>query len=274
MSRPPLLAAFAGLALLAACGDGPKPGGTGAAGVGSSPPVRSGTVDTELARQQKLVEEQVAARDKMARGLLASFESRVYDPRRDHFLEHAEGTVEVKTSSGEAKYKFVFDASFPEERPVRFEAMSEPASIDKRTVSEVRNWAHLTCLGAYPVVCYYRPPIALDVVPGVNPDHTIVLVPIYKSEMSVSYSLDKRQVVIGRAEWTGPEHKYVTNYDWDPYGGGRFLLRRAVLYQGSTTDFDYADRDGFRVLDRVHVKDDTRPIEAVFSYQTLRRRVP
>jgi hypothetical protein len=268
MSRTPLLVVLLGAA--AACCSDPA-----AAPGPALPPasnVLTGTAAKELDRQKDVVESQAKEADAMARGLLGSFEARVYDPRRDSFLDHAEGTVDVTTPAGKATYRFVFDATYPQERPVRFEAVSQSAGVTERTMADVRNWANLACLGAFPVVAFYRPPIRLQVVPSTDRKNTIVVAPVFRTPLSVSYSLDARQVVVGRAEWTDAKHKYVTNYDWDPYGGGRYLLRRAVLFEGSTTEFDYADRDGVHVLDRVHVKDRDRPIEAVFTYQSLHLR--
>jgi len=269
MSRNQLLAALLGLAA-ACCTDPAAPPPPPAA----APPVKTGTGAPDFEKQKQLVEEQAKEADTVGRGLLASFESRVYDPRRDSGLEHAEGTIRLTTSAGEATYRFVFDSTYPAERPVTFEKVSQPASVGERTMADVRNWANLACLGAFPFVAYYRPPIPYQVAPSIDRRNRIVIAPVFRTEMSVSYSVDARDIVVGRAEWTDVDHKYVTNYDWDPFGGGRYLLRRATLFEGSTTDFDYADQGGFHVLSRVHVKDRERPLEAVFTYETLRRRVP
>jgi hypothetical protein len=268
MSRNQFRAALLGLAI-ACCTD---PAAAPPAAPGAAPAVKTGTASPLLEKQKELVEEQAKEADTVGRGLLASFKSRVYDPRRDSGLDHAEGTIRLTTQGGEATYRFVFDSTYPAARPVTFEKVSQPASVTERTMAEVRNWANLACVGAFPVVAYYSPPIRLQVAPSIDRKNKIVIAPVFQTEMSVSYSLDARDVVVGRAEWTDANHKYVTNYDWDPFGGGRYLLRRATLFEGSTTDFDYVDQDGFRVLDRVHVKDPDRPLEAVFTYQTLRRR--
>jgi hypothetical protein len=257
MSRIARLAAFLGLAA-AGCSD-------------PAPPPATGAPPAELERRRQTVEEQSKESDTVARGLMGSFEARVYEPRRDSFLEHAEGTVALKTQTGDALYRFVFDAANPPDRPVRFETVSAPDSIGDRTTADVRNWANLTCIGAFAVVAYYRPPIQWQVVPSTDRKNPVVLAPTYHTAMSVSYSLDARQVVVGRAEWTDETHTYVTHYDWDPFGGGRYLLRRATLLDHATTDFDYGDHEGIRLLDRVRVTDRERPLDATFTYQTVRR---
>jgi len=268
MSRTSLCAALIGLAV-ACCND---PAVTPGPALPPGPGVLTGTAAKQLDSQKEVAEAQVKEADVVARGLLSSCEARVYDPRRDSFLDHAEGTIRVTTSAGEAVYRFVYDSTYPPERPVRFETVSQPAGVGERTIADVRNWANLACIGAFPVVAYYRPPIPLQVVPSTDRKGIIVLAPAFRTDLSVSYSLDARQLIVARAEWSDAKHKYVTNYDWDPYGGGRNLLRRAIVFEGSTTDFDYGDHEGVQLLDRVHVKDRDRPIEAVFTYTTLRRR--
>jgi len=234
MSRTPLRAALLGLA--AACCTDPAAGPPAAPA--ADPPVKTGTASPNLEKQRGLVEEQAKEADAVGRGLLASCEARVYDPRRDSGLDHAEGTITLTTSGGDATYRFVFDSANPEERPVTFEKVSQPASVGQRTLADVRNWANLACLGAFPVVAYYRPPVRFQVAPSIDRKNRIVVAPVFRTQLSVSYSVDSRDVVVGRAEWTDANHKYVTNYDWDPFGGGRYLLRRATLFEGSTTDFD------------------------------------
>jgi hypothetical protein len=271
MPRPPALAlivaAAACLATFVACDRAKLPPATPAPAAATP-----GPTPEEFA--QKAADEhqnQVQQADATCRGLLKSFTARAYDPRRDWGLDHAEGTVDVRIDGKDAKYRFVYDAANPPETPVTFEVVAEPAGLNSGTAAQVKRWAIQTCVGADSVVAYFHPPTPLVLAPSKGEGCFTVWAQPFHDPMNVAYTIDPRQLVIARAEWTDEKHKFVTNYEWsDPPWHGRYLLRRSVLFEGPTTDFTYDDREGPNMIQRVQVRAGERVFVADFKYQTLR----
>jgi hypothetical protein len=274
MSRTRLLGALAGaaalgLAVASACGRRAPPP------VPTAPPPSAapdpGSVQKRREEGEKLTEAQTAERDKYARGLLSSCDSRVYRPARDAGLERAAGRIDVKCGSREATYRFAFDVANPAEKPVTFETVSEPAGWDPAVTADVRRWGVLACVSAYEVVAYYRPPIQLGLVPSNDEKNLIVVAPEFRTPLKVSYSMSPQQLVAIRGEWTDAEHKFVTNYDWEPLSG-LYLLRGTKVHEGPSTQFDYEHRGNLVLLRTVHVSDRDPGIDAQFKFETIQRR--
>jgi hypothetical protein len=247
----------------------------------SDPPSPTNTVATGTTApgpaSTKTQEEMIAAAreawNKDAHGLLKSFESRIYDPRRESLLEHAEGEIDALLDGKTAKYRFVYDTANKATDPVTIEKIEEASGVDAERLGRVRQWAIVACCGPYAFVAFYVPPIPLLLVPASDPKskNLIVWAQPFHGPLNVSYSFDERQVVVSRGEWTDEKNKVVTNFDWVSWHG-RLLLGRSAIFQGAVTEFDYADRDGVHLLEKVRVGAGADTGSAVFTYKSIRRR--
>lgn len=213
--------------------------------------------------------------DTHGRGLLKSFEARAYDPVRDGGLERAEGSIAVRIEGKESRYGFVFDSAKPRgEQVVVTEAVSEER-LPEAATQQVKAWAIQAVLGAYHGVAYYQPPILLKIYPSKDPRYRVVSAEPFEQEHNVSYSFDDRDLIAMRGEWvsgkTDAVWRKVTNYDWE-FWHGRYLLRRAAVFEGPTTGYEYAERDGVHLLDKARLRDGDRVFDAVFSYSSTRLR--
>lgn len=220
---------------------------------------------------EKAIEEAKKKLDADARGLLASFDARTYDPRRDGRLTQASGTIVVRAGGKEAKYRFVYDAANPAEKPVTTDVVSEPEGWDAALTRKARGWAVQACVGASAVVAFYRPPIQLSLTPSIDRKNLVVTAPPFRSPLSVSYSFDDRQVVMIRGEWTDERNRAVTNYQWD-FFHGRYMLRRESIHEGAVADFEYDDSRGLPLLSKVRLTDGTEVRTAEFTFETATRR--
>jgi len=211
--------------------------------------------------------------DKHAHGLLKSFETRVFDPRRDALLDHVEGEIAVRIEGKDAKYRFVYDAANDAKDPLKFETVSEEAGVDAERKGRARQWAIVACCGPYAFVAYFVPPIPLRIAPPSDPKskNIIVWAPPFKGPLNVSYSFDERQVVETRGEWTDDANKVATKFEW-VFWRGRYLLSRSAIVNGTATAFEYDDRDGVNLLRRVKLSAGADLGEAVFTYANVRRR--
>jgi hypothetical protein len=270
MSRPtaPFVLAALLLAILAAgCRDEetatpPKPAET--------PPAPKPEPDP-LANAERVLEEAKKKFDRDARGLLASFDARTYDPRRDGRLSRAAGTLLVKAGGKEATYRFAYDAANPAEKPVTTDPVSEPEGWDPELTRHARAWAVQACVGPFPVVAFYRPPVQLALVPSIDKKNLVVTAPPFRGPLSVSYSFDDRQLVTIRGEWTDEQHRTVTRYEWDLFHG-RYMLRRETIHEGAVADFEYDDSRGLPLLRKVRRTNGGEVVTAEFSFETVERR--
>ena len=235
--------------------------------------VATGTAPGPARAPAMSMEEARKVWDTTARGLLDSFNARVFDPRRDGLLDHVEGSIAVRAGELEANYRFVFDSAHPAEDPLKFEVVTEPEGMAAGSAKQARRWALQACVGAYPVVAFYRPPTQLRLMPATDPKskNLIVWATPFRSPLNVSYSFDERQVVMSRGEWTDEKSKAVTNYEWE-FWHGRYLMRRERIVGGAELEFEYDDRDGVNLINRIHVRDGSSAAEAVLTYRNLRRR--
>jgi hypothetical protein len=264
MSRPLVLTL-----LLAACGaseGAPR----------AVPPqnkVATGTVEAAAKKQEQVLAEFRDQLNKDAHGLLKSFESRVYDPRRDGLLEHAEGEIDVRLDGRDSKYRFVYDAANKPEDPVAIEGVGEAAGVDAERLRRVRQWAILACCGPYGFVAFYVPPTPLLVVPASDPKskNLVVWAQPFHGPLNASYSVDERQVVVSRGEWKDEKNKVVTNFDWASWHG-RYVLARSAIVEGAATEFDYDDREGVNLLAKTRVGAGADVGQATFTYKSIRRR--
>lgn len=274
MSRPRLPRALLVLAIafVGACGDDPAPAPVPAkptdAPAATPAPSAEATAAEKAAR---MVEEAKRKFDEDARGLLRSFESRAYDPRRDGRMTRASGTLVVRSGEKSATYRFTYDAANPPERPVVTEPVSEPEGWDPTLARRARGWALQSCVGAFEIVAFHRPPVAYSLTPSVDRKNLVVTVPPFRGPLSVSYSFDDRQVVTIRGEWTDEQHRAVTSYEWDFYHG-RYMLRRESIHDGPVAEFEYDDGRGLPLLSRVRLTHADRADTAELRYETVERR--
>jgi hypothetical protein len=249
-----------------------SPGSTVAQGTGAPPRPPS---QEEMAKAN---EQQRKSMDDTGRGLLKSFESRIYDPWRDSKLDYAEAAIDVRVDGKDAKFRFVFDAAKPADRQIEVTPVGIPEGLPDGVLPQVQVWGLHAARGACRDVAYYQPPTRLVVLPSENGKNILVWATPFHRNLNVSYSFDDRQVIAIRGEWAsgvkGPAWRKVTNYDWEAYGGGRYLLRRAVVFDGPTTDFDYDDRIGLNMLSKARLRQGDRVFDAVFTYGKIRRRSP
>ncbi len=271
MSRK--LAPAVSLLVLAACGDhepakpAPKP----------PEQVATGTVPAAKTPETRTPQEIAAAIakawDEDAHGLLKSFESRVYDPRRDGLVDHVEGEIAVRIEGKDSTYRFVYDAANKASDPVTVETVSQAAGVPAERAGRVRQWAIVACCGPYAFVAFYVPATQLRLAPPTDPaDKTkIVWSPPFHGPLNASYVLDERQVVVKRGEWTDERNKVVTDFDWE-FWRGRYLLRRSAVVAGGSTDFEYVDRSGANLVTRIRVSGGGQSGEAAFTYHDIRRR--
>jgi len=265
MSRTLILAV-----VLAGCGgaDDPPP---------AKPPqekVATGTAGAAATKAQEKVQAEFREQlNKDAHGLLKSLETRVYDPRRDGLLEHAEGDIDVRLEGKDAKYRFVYDAANKATDPVTIERIEEAPGVDADRLARVRQWAIVACCGSYAFVAFYVPPIPLLLVPASDPKskNLIVWAQPFNGPLNVSYSFDERQVVESRGEWTDEKNKVVTRFEW-VFWRGHYLLGRSAIVEGAATEFDYAERDGVNLLADLRVVAGADVGRAVFTYKSVRRR--
>jgi hypothetical protein len=260
------LALAASIGAFLGCREGDPP--PGPAVPASTPGVATGTSGAEPAMSK---EERLKLWDETARGLIGSFQARAYDPRRDARLEHAEGTLVLRDGDIEAMYEFTFDARNPEADPVNWTVVSEPPGLAAGTSKKAKLWAIQSCVGAWPLVVYHRPPVRLKVLPASDKSskNLIVVAPEHRGPLNVSYSFDERQVVVGRGEWTDKSHKVVTDYEWESFRG-RYLLSGERIYEGAKIAYDYDDLQGALLLSEVHFRDGVRAIEAKLTYSSVR----
>jgi hypothetical protein len=211
--------------------------------------------------------------DEIAVGLLNSFRSRVYDPRRDGLLDHAEGEIAVRMGGTDSKYRFVYDVANKAEDPVLLEPLTEASGADRERFRRVRQWAIVACCGPYGFVASYVPPIPLAVTPPTDrkSKNIVIWAKPFRGPLNASYSVDERQVVVARGEWTDDKNKVVTNFDWT-FWRGRYLMSRSTIVQGATIDFDYDDRSGVNLLVKARARAGLDVGEAVFTYTDIRLR--
>ncbi len=243
----------------------------------ASPPPRRLTDEEAL----RLREEAKKRADEVGRGLLRSFDTRVYDPARDDHLDHVEGTATATSDGKKARYRFTFDAAKPAAEMLDFAPLEEQAGLPKDTARDVRHFVAFSLLGAAQAVAAYRPPIPLELTPSADRKNTVVTARPYHNSINVSYSFDSRQLVAMRGEWDDRE-RWVTTYQWRDLGG-RFVVDRATtvtgagrekIHDGPATEFAYATRDGVRLLDAVRVRGPDHSLDVVFVYDSVRKRAP
>jgi hypothetical protein len=266
-SLPRRVAILLAVALLgAACGGDPAPVPAPTATEGESPEVKA-----LRERASKLKEETERQWDEHSRGLLASFASRAYDPRRDAGLRHAEGVMRVRDGAAEASYRFVFDEAHPAERPVAFETLAEPEGWDAQLTARARRIALQSFIGPYRIVAFHNPPHGLVLHPGKEKGTFVIHAPPFRSPLNVSYSIDARQIVTARGEWTDETKKAVTNYAWDDYHN-RYLVRRESIHDGAEIDYEYDLGQDLVLVKRAVIRDGSRRAEVVFEDVTTRRK--
>ena len=276
MSRTALLVLVAGVLAGCSCSDSPgaSPAPAGpvpappAQGTNTPPPPPPPPGDPgEL-------EERARKADEYARGLLGSFDARVYSPPRDAALAKADGEILVTGGGRQARYEFAFDASAKPADQVRLSGPPDadaPAGISHVLVT---HWAIQSLRSAALVVAWYKPPIRLVLTPSSKgKPRRIVWAQPYQGNLNVSYSFDDSDLVNLRGEWTDEVHKSVASYDWEPWHG-RWLLRRTALHQGPTTSFEYDDRDGVNLLATVRHATGGDVVEARFHYRSVVRSSP
>src|SRR5262249_37646717 len=150
--------------------------------------------------------------------------------------DHLDGVVAARVQGHDAKYRFTYDAANPETEPVKIETLEEAKDLDSGTARQIRHWATVACCGPYGFVAYYVPPTLIELTPSTDPKNPnlVVYARPFRTPLSVSYSVDPRQLVEHRGEWTDESHKFATTYEWELWHG-RWLLRKAIVFQGSTT---------------------------------------
>jgi hypothetical protein len=269
-SRPIVrAAALLALALVGACGDG-------ASSTDAKARPGPGEESEEVKKLRKSAEalraEIERKWDEDSRALLASFASRAYDPRRDAGLEHAEGTMRVRAEGVEASYRYVFDVANPADRPVLFETISEPQGWDAARTTLARRIATMGFVGAYRIVVFHNPPTPLVLHPGKEKDAFVVHAPPFRSPLNVSYSIDPRQVVTARGEWTDETHKAVTKFEWEVYHN-RYLVRRESIHEGAEIDYEYDHEERLVLLKRALVRvGESTSAEVLLETGAIRRR--
>ncbi len=267
LTHPVVLATLAFAVFAAGCRDEATPVPAKPAETPLAPKPEPSSAD----EAERILEEAKKKFDHDARGLLASFESRAYDPRRDGRVLRASGTLVVKAGGKEATYRFSYDAANPEEKPVTTDPVAEPEGWDPALARRARAWAVQACVGPFAVVAFYRPPIQLAFARSIDRKNIVVTAPPFRGPLSVSYSFDDRQVVTIRGEWTDERNRSVTKYEWDLFRG-RHMLRRESIHQGAVADFEYDDGRGLPLLSRVRLTDGDEVVTAEFTFDTVERR--
>lgn len=225
--------------------------------------------DALLAKQ----EEWRAKMNEHARGMLGSFESRVYAPPRDADLQFAEGVARVRTADAEATFRIAYDADREGEERLTVIGDEAAEALPKGSLQQVQRFADLTLSGPYRFVVQYQPPIQLLLTYSKDRKYKIVTAPPHKHDLQVSYRFDERELISHRGISVIPAAE-ITNYEWT-FWRGRYLLSRYWVHgTGGTCDLEYDDRDtaGVTLLRRALLQKDDKSFDVVFDWERIEVR--
>lgn len=275
MSRTAVLLLFVSALAGCSCSDAP-PVPSAPAQPGAAPPAQGTTAPPAVPppAEPKDPEERARRADEYARGLLKSFDARVYAPPRDAALLKAEGEIVVTGGGRQARYGFSFDASAKPADQVRLNGPPDTEAPPGISHVLVTHWAIQSLRGAALVVAWYKPPIPLLLTPSNDgKQRRIVWAQPYQGNLNVSYSFDDRDLITLRGEWTDAEHKAIASYDWELWHG-HYLLRKSAFHEGAATAFEYDDREGINLLRVVRLTANGASTQADFAYRSIVRSTP
>ncbi len=245
-------------------------GGEGGTALGRGDIETPLTPEEKVARAAESLERAKKRReewDTFARGYLKSFESRVYSPARDSGLDLVEGTIKVRSGEQQADFRFRYDGQRKAGRRVTVTPTEDPEGMPAGTARTVLRWAKHSLEGAYRTVVYYLPPTQLSLVrSNEKGERLIVYCPPLKTDFSVSYSFDERELVTIRGT-NGPQLKEITHFEWEFVRGRYFLDRLWFFGVDSEMNFEYGQRGGVVLLDRLEYrkKQDTLILDFTYS---------
>jgi len=272
------------LGALAACGnDGaPKPTDPPAsalAGAAQEDVVEDGAAEPakadpptppDVEKQKAAHLKKLAEMNTYGRGLLESFDSRVYSPGRDAQLRGARAVVTVRIDGAEGLYHVTFDASLAEGERTAVTPDPKNGELPAGTEEQVSKFARLSFGGAYREVVHYLPPNDLLVTPSRDKLHRVVTAPPHKLNLQVSYSVDEKDMVMIRGTSVRPQAEIV-RFDWATWRGRQLLSRMTFHGTDATVDYVYDDTDtgGVVLLERATVRKSGHAFDATFRYESI-----
>ena len=181
--------------------------------------------------------------DRLARHHLEVFRGVAYDPWRDAALRSAACTIKLDVEGRKGEYLVTFDGSQKDNEQATLEVVREDADIHPDAAKQAKRFALLGLRGAYSSVLSYTPPLQYQCYKAAD-EHTLVVIPPFKSAFGVTYRCDLRGLVESMGATDG-KVRVRTVFHWDELPGGKFLLRRAVEEGGKvTTDYVHTDFEG------------------------------
>jgi hypothetical protein len=223
--------------------------------------------------KEEVEERQEAWRNGMnehGRGLLDSFERRVYEPTRDASLRYAEGIARVRVDDVEGAYRISYDPDRPEKERLLVLPEGDVDGLPERTDVQIRQFAALSLNGPYRFVVQYLPPIRLWLSRSKDGQHNIVTAPAHKHDLQVSYRFDERELISHRGISVRPQAE-ITRYEWT-FFRGRYLISRFWVHgTESTCDLEYDDRDtnGVVLLKRATLSKGAKRFDVTFAWERV-----
>jgi hypothetical protein len=273
------------LAALGACGDDPaasttpdpaatdvddvadagEPGAAVPDDDGSDPPGPPDFEEAKAAHTKKLEE-----MDEYGRGLLESFESRVYCPARDGGLKRGTAVVSVRIGEREGAFHVTFDAAQPMDEQVTVKADPDTVDMPKGTDKQVKKWARTSFEGPYREVVHYLPPSKVLVTPSKDGKNRVVTAQPHKHEVQVSYSVDSRDLVMIRGTSVLPRAEIV-HFKWEQWRGRNLLDEMTFKGTESKVEFEYDDKhpNSLVLMKRGRLTQGDHVFDAVFRYEGL-----
>ena len=230
------------------------------------------------AERARVLNERTAEMDRAARGLLESFEARVYAPPRDARVRFAEGVATVTVAGVTGEFAVTFDAALPRDdrivvtrRPREGETRETWPALPQGTARQVWLFAHQSLNGPYRVVVNNLPPIPLMLTPSRDRTERVVTAPPHRAEVTTSYRFDERDLVSIRGTLVRPKRE-VVEYDWLEWHGRYLIAGTGHRGTDATTSYEYEDVDGAVLMTRATVAKKGARMDTLFTYERIDRR--
>ena len=208
--------------------------------------------------------------DEHGRGLIESFQARVFEPVRDGELRVVEGVAHVRARDVEGSYRIVFDGALPPGKRISVVAEPGAEALPPGSLEQVGKFADLALNGPYRFVVQYYPPIQMLLTYSKDRQHKIVTAPPHQHDVQVSYRFDDRELISHRGISVRPAAE-ITNYEWTLWRG-RYLLSRFWLHgTAGTCDLEYDDREshGVVLLQRAVLRKGESTFDTAFTWERV-----
>ncbi len=233
-----------------------------------------GPPDLAQARQKRAARRREM--DRVGRGLMTSFESRVLEPFRDAGLQRAEATVAIRV--GEKHARVIVDFDHARELGERSVAALDPTAdadaVPRGAVEQARKFGQLSMNGAHRHVAHYFPPTPVLLTPSRVSANRVVTAQPHKHQIQANYSIDDRDLVVTRGTTVDDATRSaaeIIHYEWAFFHSRYRLVKQ--WHQGGqpTIDYEWGEFDGIVLLRRATIRKDEASAVFEFSYAQIEK---